>query len=367
MQNRGIKMPENKILSNRIYIKPAWVFHDEQGVNVDPRIFVLLNAVHDSGKLTHAAIKLELSYRHIWNILKKCTEFFGSELVELHKGKGASLTALGEKLLWAEQLTSARFEPQLRSIASELNLEIQRHLTIKEPLLRIAATYGYAVALLPDYTNKFTLDLQYKTNEETFKALSNGECDIAAFHLPTDVVNQTLVDNYNKYLKPKTYKVIRFVTRQQGLIVKKGNPKGITKVDDLLCGDNKFINRQKNSGTRLLIDELFSRVSVDPKKVNGFDNVEFTHSAVAAYVSSGMADVGIGIETAARQFGLDFISLTTEHYVLVCRQKTVKKLAVKRLITEIKTKKFHQAVLELAGYQPVCCGDIVALEDMLPW
>ncbi|MBL4764526.1 MAG: helix-turn-helix transcriptional regulator [Colwellia sp.] len=360
-------MADKKLLLNKIYIKPAWLFHDDQGVNVDPRLFVLLNAVHDSGKLTQAAIELGMSYRHIWNILKKCTDFFGSELVELHKGKGASLTPLGEKLLWAEQLANARFEPQLISIASELNLEIQKHLTIKEPLLRIVATYGYAVALLPKYTNKFKLDLQYKTNEESFRALSKRECDIAAFHLPTDVVNQTLIDSYNKYFKPNTYKIIRFVTRQQGLIVKKDNPKGITKIEDLLADDIKFVNRQKNSGTRLLIDELLRRASVDPEKVSGYDNAEFTHSAVAAYVSSGMADVGIGIETAARQFGLNFISLTTEHYVLVCRHKTVQQLAVQRLIAEIKTEKFHQAVLALPGYEPVCCGDIVALEDMLPW
>lgn len=360
-------MSEQKIISNRIYIKPSWLFHDGKGRNVDPRIFDLLNAVHDSGKLTQAAVRLNMSYRHIWNILKKCTDFFGSELVELHKGKGASLTQLGEKLLWAEQLAKARFEPHLSSIASELNLEIQKNITIKDPLLRVAATYGYAVALLPEYTNKFRLDLQYKTNEESFRALSKGECDIAAFHLPTDIVNQTLVDNYNKYLKPNTYKIIRFVTREQGMIIKKDNPKGITKIEDLLGEDVKFINRQKNSGTRLLIDELFRRSSIDPKKVSGFDKVEFTHSAVAAYVSSGMADVGIGIETAARQFGLNFISLTTEHYVLVCGKKTVKNLSVQRLISEIKTNEFQKAVLALPGYKPVCCGDIVDLEDMLPW
>lgn len=360
-------MSDKETLSNRIFIKSAWTFQDDQGASVDPRIFVLLNAVHDSGKLTKAATALGLSYRHIWNILKKCTDFFGSELVELHKGKGASLTPLGEKLLWAEQLANARFEPQLSSIASELNLEIQKHLTLKEPLLRMAASYGYAVALLPEFTNKFKLDLQYKTNEESFRALSKGECDIAAFHLPTDVVNPRLVESYSKYFKPNTYKVIRFVTRQQGLIVKKDNPKGISKVEDLLNDDIKFINRQKKSGTRMLIDELFRRSSIDPEKVNGYESVEFTHSAVAAYVSSGMADVGIGIETAARQFGLSFIPLTTEHYVLVCRNKTIKQLAVQRLIFEIQTKEFHEAVLNLAGYKPVCRGEIIALEDMLPW
>jgi molybdate transport repressor ModE-like protein len=359
---------QNKIvIAKRIHIKAAWQFYDDSGENVDPRIFTLLNAVHDSGKLTKAAVELGMSYRHVWNILKKWTDFFGSDLVELQKGKGAKLTPLGEKLLWAEQLVNARFEPQLISLASELNLEIQKNLTFKEPLLKISASYGYAVALLPEFTNKFKLNLQYRTTEESLKALSKGECDIAAFHLPTDFVNQTLVDMHNKYFKPNTYKVIRFVTRQQGLMIKKGNPKDIENVRDLLRDDIKFINRQKNSGTRLLIEEILIRASVNAEDVIGFDDVEFTHSAVAAYVASGMADTGIGVETAARQFGLDFIPLTTEHYVLVCHHKSVKKFAVQQLVAELKTEKFHQTVLKLAGYKPVCCGDIVDLKDILPW
>jgi molybdate transport repressor ModE-like protein len=359
---------QNKIIiAKRIHIKAAWQFYDDSGENVDPRIFTLLNAVHDSGKLTKAAVELGMSYRHVWNILKKWTDFFGSDLVELQKGKGAKLTPLGEKLLWAEQLVNARFEPQLISLASELNLEIQKNLTFKEPLLKISASYGYAVALLPEFTNKFKLNLQYRTTEESLKALSKGECDIAAFHLPTDFVNQTLVDMHNKYFKPNTYKVIRFVTRQQGLMIKKGNPKDIENVQDLLRDDIKFINRQKNSGTRLLIEEILIRASVNAEDVIGFDDVEFTHSAVAAYVASGMADTGIGVETAARQFALDFIPLTTEHYVLVCHHKSVKKFAVQQLVAELKTEKFHQTVLKLAGYKPVCCGDIVDLKDILPW
>lgn len=359
---------QNKIvIAKKIHIKAAWQFYDDSGENVDPRIFALLNAIHDSGKLTKAAVELGMSYRHVWNILKKWTDFFGSDLVELQKGKGTKLTPLGEKLLWAEQLVNARFEPQLISLASELNLEIQKNLTFKEPLLKISASYGYAVALLPEFTNKFKLDLQYKTAEESIRALSKGECDIATFHLPTDFVNQTLIEIYNKYFKPNTYKVIRFVTRQQGLMIKKGNPKGIKNVQDLLRDDIKFINRQFNSGTRLLTEEILRRASIDSKDIKGFNDVEFTHSAIAAFVASGMADTGVGVEAAAQQFGLDFIPLTTENYVLVCHHKSVKKFAIQQLITELKTEKFQQAVLKLAGYKPVCCGDIVDLENIVPW
>jgi putative molybdopterin biosynthesis protein len=359
-------MSNKVVLAKRIHIKAAWKFYDDNGENVDPRIFTLLSTIHDTGKLTKAAIELGMSYRHVWNILKKWTDFFGSELVELQKGKGATLTPLGEKLLWAEQLVNARFEPQLVSLASELNLEIQKNLTFKEPLLRIAASHGYAVALLPEFTNKFKLNLQYKTTEGSLQALTKGECDIAAFHFPTDIVNQKLMDMHNKYFKPNTYKVIRFVTRQQGLMIKKDNPKAIKTVEDLIRADIKFINREENSGTRLLIEELLNRASLDTAQVAGFNDVEFTHSAVAAYVASGMADTGMGVETAARQFGLGFIPLATENYVLVCHHKSIKKFAVQQLIVELKSEKFQQTVLRLAGYKPVCCGDIADLKDILP-
>lgn len=360
-------MTEQIKTTNKIQIKPSWLFKNEQGDEVDVRIFNILNAIHESGTLTNAAKNLGISYRHIWNILKKCTVFFGAELVELHKGKGANLTNLGEKLLWAEQLANARFEPQLISIASELNLAIQKHLNEKEPLLKINASYGYAVALLPKFTHQFKLDLQYKTHEESLQALSKGECDIAALHLPTDIVNQQLADNYNGYLKANTYQVIRFVTRQQGLITKKGNPKNIHTLEDLTNNDVKFINRQANSGTRLLIEELLRKSSVNENDVLGFTNIEFTHSAVAAYVASGMADVGIGIKAAAQQFDLDFTPLTHENYVLICHRKNINQLAIQRLITEMKTAKFHHAVSQLAGYSTKHCGDVIKLEEILPW
>jgi molybdate transport repressor ModE-like protein len=358
----NIKMPTRKI-----QITAAWKFHDGCGETVDPRIFVLLNEIHESNKLTKAADKLGMSYRHIWNMLKKWTAFFGADLVELQKGKGAKLTPLGEKLLWAEQLVNARFEPQLISLASELNLEIQKNLSLIAPILKVSASHGYAVAMLPEFTNEFKLNLLYKNTEECLSALVKEECDIAALHLPTDIINPELISLYNEYLQGKNYKVISFVTRQQGLIIQKHNPKSIEGIVDLVKPDIKFINRQKGSGTRLLIEELLKREAINVKDVKGFGEVEFTHSAIAAYVASGMADAGIGVETAARQFGLDFIPLTTENYIMLCQAKSLNKFAVQQLISEIKSEKFHQAVLRLAGYKPDNCGEIFNLKDVLPW
>ena len=108
----------------RIQIEPAWSFTDEAGNRLDPQLFGLLHAVHQSGKLTTAAAEAGISYRHAWNLLNKWADFFGVELVEMQKGRGARLSPLGDKLLWAEQRVAARLGPQLESLGSELNLEI---------------------------------------------------------------------------------------------------------------------------------------------------------------------------------------------------------------------------------------------------
>ena len=318
----------------RIQVVPSWSFRDSGGNQLNPQLFSLLGAIHETGKLTAATSKIGISYRHGWNLLNTWAAFFGLPLVDMQKGKGATLSALGEKLLWAEQRVLARLEPQLDSLASELNLEIHRALEGVSPLLRLHASYGYAVALLPDFAGEIQLDLQYRSAEEALASLNRGVCDVAGFHVPVTGreggMSDALSETYSRHLKPRVHKIVKFITRQQGLMIKPGNPKQITGLQDLLRKDVKFINRQKDSGTRALLDELLRREGINSKKISGFADEEFTHSAVAAFVAAGMADVGIGVKAAARQFGLDFIPLSSEHYLLVCHNKTLKAEAMRR-------------------------------------
>ncbi|MBY4675429.1 substrate-binding domain-containing protein [Marinobacterium arenosum] len=353
--------------SKRIHVEPAWSFRDEHGNRLDPKLFQLLNAVHQHGKLTEAAQQVGISYRHGWNLLNNWAAFFGSELVALQKGKGARLTPLGEKLRWAEQRVVARLEPQLKSLASELNLEIQRSLAGASPLLKLHASHGYAVELLPEYADSFQLDLQFRSAEEALAALNRGACDLAGFHLPTETLSEALIDSYSRHLKPRVHRVIRFITRCQGLIVKPDNPLQITQLDDLQRDGVRFINRQKNAGTRALLDELLRRAGIASARIDGYDDEEFTHSAVAAYVAAGMADVGFGVEAAARQFNLDFIPITTEHYMLVCHNRTLQQEATRRLLTMLSSEAFQQAIEQLPGYRLDRCGEVVPLSEVFPY
>src|SRR5258706_208989 len=164
---------------SKIVVRPAWLVSNEAGEELDQQLFPVLQAIHDAGKLTVAAAKAGLSYRHAWNLIGRWSEFFGSPLVNLERGRGTTLTPLGEKLLWAEQRINARLAPQLESLASELNLEISKLVTTARSTLRIHASHGFAVAKLPELLrahSQIQLDLRYLGTQESLASVARLAC-----------------------------------------------------------------------------------------------------------------------------------------------------------------------------------------------
>lgn len=348
-------------MNKRVHISAGWSFHDEEGNKLNPQLFPLLNGVKQTGKLTAAAKQSKISYRHGWNLLEQAATFFGSKLVLLEKGRGATLTPLGEKVLWAEQRVAARLQPQMENLASELNIEIHKEMADISPVLRLHASHGYAVALLPEFADGFQLDLQYKTADDALSALSRNTCDIAGIHIPAQIRMETVLDRYSHYLKNPRYKVIRFITRVQGLMIIPSNPKSIASLKDLTGVGVKFINRQKDSGTRALLDKLLGDQNIVSSEIDGYQEEEFTHTAVAAFVAAGMADSGFGVEAAAKQFNLDFIPITSEDYLMICHERTLEQAGMLRFLAQIRSLNFHNKVAELAGYSAKSCGLIEPL------
>ncbi|MDA0761165.1 MAG: MolR family transcriptional regulator [Proteobacteria bacterium] len=352
-------------MSKRIYIRPSWSFHDDQGQTLNPQLLALLRGIQETGKLTKATQLIGISYRHGWNLLNQAEQFFSSSVVLLEKGRGARLSTLGEKLLWAERRVAARLTPQMENIASALNIEIHKEIAEASPLLRLHASHGYAVALLPDFAAGFQLDLQYKSPVDALAALGRGVCDLAGIHVPADIRIESLMTRYASYLNPKDYQVIRFITRQQGLMVAPGNPYKIKGIKDLGRPALKLINRQPDSGTRALLDCLVADANLETTAINGYLEEEFTHTAVAAFVAAGMADIGFGVEAAARQFGLDFIDITREHYLIICHRQTLKLAACRAFLEQIRSLAFTTQVEALPGYQSTACGSIEPLDRHL--
>lgn len=350
----------------KLSITPSWVFRTETDELFDPVLFRLLKSIRDTGRLTRAAREAGVSYRHAWNLINRGADFFDLPLVRKRKGQGTELTPLGEVLLWSEQRIKARLGPQIDSMASELNIQLQQLFEGAHPVLRLHASHGYAVALLPRYPDRLELKLQYCNTREALAALNRGECDLASFHLPTDptLAEQTLA-YYHDDLQAADLNVIRFVTRKQGLIVPRGNPKGIDGLNDLSRSDLLFINRDRDSGTHLLFSMLLREAGMTPADVHNADQEEYTHTAVAAYVAAGMADVGFGVEAAARQFDLDFIELASEHYLLIGHEDRLRQNTIGHLLDLMRAPDFIEAINEQPGYAPDQCGEVVTLEAML--
>jgi molybdate transport repressor ModE-like protein len=354
----------------KITIRPAWTFVSDSGEKVDPQLFELLAAIHDQGKLTLAAKIVKLSYRYAWALLGKWERFFGGPLVAKERGRGAKLTPLGEKLLWAEQRTDANLFPQLENIASELNIEIAQALKSAQPVIHIHASHGYAIEKVPALMSLHghaTVDLKYMGSVAAVTSLARGGCQLAGFHVPVGDLWSGHWREYAKWLKPRKHAIVRLVTRTQGLIVAKGNPRGIVSLADLARPGVRFVNRQRDSGTRILLDGLLARHSIDSAKIQGYESGEFTHAAVAAFVASGMADVGMGIEPAARQFKLDFIPVIKERYMLACRVEILRWGPVQELIELIRGPAYAQIIRTIAGYAPDLPGKVERVKPAMKW
>ncbi len=352
------------MLRKKLNITPAWLFRSDEGELLDPVLFALLADLRESGKLTHAAQAAGISYRHAWNLLNRAENFFGMALVDMRKGHGTGLSPLGETLLWSEQRVKARLGPQIDSMASELNHQLQQLVAGAHPVLRLHATHGYAVALLPGFAGE--LDLRYCQPEEALSALERGDCDLASFHLPTSPrLAAQVMEAYRPALARQRLRVIRFVTRRQGLILRRGERERITGLTDLTRPGERFINRDVHSGTRLLFRLLLAEAGIAEAQIQGAEQEEFTHTAVAAYVASGMADVGFGLEAAAAQFGLDFLGLASEHYLLVCPEERLRRHNIQELLAFMSSAPFRTRLEALTGYAPDRCGEVQTFEALL--
>ncbi len=140
------------------------------------------------------------------------------------------------------------------------------------------------------------------------------------------------------------------VRRTQGLMVLRGNPKNIRCVADLLMPRLRYVNRQKGSGTRILLDYLCKSAGIDPASVYGYDREEFTHTAVAALVAAGSADAGLGIYSAAQMYGLDFIPVCDEQYDLLVPDYAWDTLLIRRLLEILQSAEFRRRLDRLGGY-----------------
>jgi putative molybdopterin biosynthesis protein len=119
----------------------------------------------------------------------------------------------------------------------------------------------------------------------------------------------------------------------------------------------------------MLIDHLMKAHGVAPEALSGFhEHTENTHVAVALCIASGVADVGVGVEAAALEFGLRFVPIVEENYFLACLKENLAQPAIQRLRSVLADKPWRQILANLPGYQPAeKAGCLLVLEEALPW
>jgi putative molybdopterin biosynthesis protein len=188
-------------------------------------------------------------------------------------------------------------------------------------------------------------------------AIRNGTCHMAGLHLLDPETAEYNFPYIRQYLKGIDVRVIHLVYREQGLMVRKGNPKAIQGLNDLIRPEITFINRQKGSGTRILLDHALKIVSLKPGDIRGYEKEEFTHIAIASAVAGGMADAGLGILPAAKAMGLDFIPVAKERYDLVIPSLYFEDEKIKRVIQTIRSDDFKSLVSQMGGYDVSKTGE----------
>ena len=208
------------------------------------------------------------------------------------------------------------------------------------------------------------VDLRYVSNQNSLVSLAHDQCDLAGMHLPQGELRKRSIAASEGLLIPAVHRVIGLVTREMGLMVKRGNPLGIVSIEQLLDPAVRFVNRDPDSGTRLLFDQFLAQHKLDGAGINGYEQVEFTHAAVAAYVASDMADVSFGVEAAARQFDLDFVRLVTEDYFFVCRKQLLELESIKRVLAVMRSEEFQTAVSQLPGYRCKDAGTVKTVREV---
>ena len=181
-------------------------------------------------------------------------------------------------------------------------------------------------------------------------AVRRGEAHAAGIHLLDTESGEYNCSFLKKYFPDGGVHLIRCVGRQQVLMVQKGNPLGIEGFEDIVKPGVRYVNRQKGAGTRILMDYLCQTKGIDSDTVYGYEREELTHNSVAVQIESGSADAGLGICSAARTYGLDYIPICNEEYDLLISDSSWGTTIVQQMIETLKSEEFAKKIEEMGGY-----------------
>ena len=227
----------------------------------------------------------------------------------------------------------------------QVQVELYKDLSEVENTLVSIGSHDMLMDIIGDMMN---LSSTHVGSMAGLMALQRRETVIAPTHLLDEESGQYNIEYIKKLFPGEKMVLIKGVDRIQGIMVKKGNPLGITGVSDLKRA--RYVNRQRGAGTRVLLDYKLKQEGISPSEICGYDKEAATHMAVAACVASEEIDAGMGIRPAAEAMGLDFVEVGVEEYDFALREEDLKLPQVQTFISILKSEEFHRKLEETGGY-----------------
>jgi molybdate-binding protein/DNA-binding transcriptional regulator YhcF (GntR family) len=219
--------------------------------------------------------------------------------------------------------------------------------------IRFQGSHDLSVELLAHHFDMLYPNLHFNTtfvgSMEGLIALERGEADIAGAHLLDEETGEFNIPIIQRLMPNETVVLMNLVQRIQGLMVAPGNPKRILGIKDITRKELTFMNRQKGSGTRILLDTQLRSLKIKSSKIKGYEHEETTHMAVAAIIARGEADVGLGVQSAASVAGLDFIPLFKERYDLVALKETFDSSPLSHVLEIVESENFRAMLNSITG------------------
>jgi len=197
----------------------------------------------------------------------------------------------------------------------------------------------------------------YRNSSQSLNLLKQSLIHVAGTHLRDEATGESNLPAVRKHFPKGSVAVISYAIWEEGIVVARGNPKGIKSIADLARKDVTIVNRETGAGSRILLDSHLQQAGVKPGSVRGYEQIAIGHLPAAWQVKNGGADCCMATKTAACVFGLNFIPLTSERYDLVIRTKNLSHPGIQVLLDTLGRTAFRKELEGLGGYDTRMAGN----------
>lgn len=200
----------------------------------------------------------------------------------------------------------------------------------------------------------------YANSTQSLDALARGEVHLAGMHLCDPKTGEANLSFVKSRFPKRSMTLVALGAWEEGMVVASGNPKNITRIDDLGNSDVRFVNREPGAGSRLLLDTELEHAGIKPLELNGYGREVKSHQSVAEAVVQGEADAGMTTGAMAFLYGLDFVPLRQVRFDLVLPDEFLDYPPVSQLLETLGHRQVRMQLRELGGYDTSQTGEIVA-------